>query len=351
MKRYKVGICGNYGSDKQNFNGQSIKTDILTKEFKKRIESRSVGVVDTSIWKKKYFKLLFQCIRLLKKSTNIVLMPAQNGIKILIPLFVLLNLVFKKDIYYIVIGGWLPDLLIRKKHLRKILKKIKIIYVETNNMKQRLESFGFQNVDYLPNFKKLDILDEQDLSSKRSENLSVCTFSRVSKEKGIEDAIKSVVLANEIINKDVYSLDIYGQIDVNYKDRFKSIMDTTPNYIKYKGVVEYNQSTKILKNYFLMLFPTYYQGEGFAGTIIDAFSAGLPVIATNWKYNAEIIRHLSDGIIYNMSDSNALVDTLVSSYNNQDNIFHMKKNCVKRAHEYTPEIVVNKLMKDFSLSS
>jgi glycosyltransferase involved in cell wall biosynthesis len=48
--------------------------------------------------------------------------------------------------------------------------------------------------------------------------------------------------------------------------------------------------TKVLRDYFALLFPIYYIGEGFAGTAIDAFSAGVPVIASDWKYNSEVIK-------------------------------------------------------------
>lgn len=62
-------------------------------------------------------------------------------------------------------------------------------------------------------------------------------------------------------------------------------------------MVPFNQSTEVLKNYDALLFPTYYEGEGFAGTIIDAFAAGLPVIASDWKYNSEIIKQGITGVI------------------------------------------------------
>ncbi len=37
---------------------------------------------------------------------------------------------------------------------------------------------------------------------------------------------------------------------------------------------------------------------GFAGTLIDAMAAGVPVIASNWKYNPEIVIENVTGRIY-----------------------------------------------------
>lgn len=64
-----------------------------------------------------------------------------------------------------------------------------------------------------------------------------------------------------------------------------------PPYIRYGGSVPFDKSVNVLKDYFALLFPTYYEGEGFAGTLIDAYSAGAPVIviAFDWKYNSELV--------------------------------------------------------------
>ena len=44
-----------------------------------------------------------------------------------------------------VIGGWLPNFLKKKKGLTKSLKKFDGIYVETSTMKTILEEMGFTN--------------------------------------------------------------------------------------------------------------------------------------------------------------------------------------------------------------
>lgn len=42
-------------------------------------------------------------------------------------------------------------------------------------------------------------------------------------------------------------------------------------------------------SYFVLLFPTYYENEGFARTLIDAYSAEVPVIVTDRRYNSELV--------------------------------------------------------------
>lgn len=71
------------------------------------------------------------------------------------------------------------------------------------------------------------------------------------------------------MHSDIFAeLDIYGQIEDNQEEWLKKLQTLAPGYIKYKGMVPFSQSTKVLKEYDALLFPTYYEGEGFAGTIM-----------------------------------------------------------------------------------
>ena len=170
---------------------------------------------------------------------------------------------------------------------------------------------GLKNAKHLPNFKRLKVLDESELIYQYNEPYKLCTFSRVMKEKGIEDAINAVTSINNEKKRVVFTLDIYGQIDDNYKERFDELKSAFPDYIKYKGVVDFDKSVDVLKEYMALLFPTYYEGEGFAGTILDAYASGVPIIATDWKYNAEIIHNLKDGLIYDYRTPEKLRSILI----------------------------------------
>ena len=110
----------------------------------------------------------------------------------------------------------------------------------------------------------------------------------------------------------------------DYKEHFLQIIDDVPKYIQYKGITESNLSSAILKDYYFLLFPTYYPGEGFAGTLIDAFSSGLPVIATDWMYNSEIIKNGFNGYLFSPNNLDELV-TLLDNVIISDNYNDLKK--------------------------
>jgi glycosyltransferase involved in cell wall biosynthesis len=55
-------------------------------------------------------------------------------------------------------------------------------------------------------------------------------------------------------------------------------------------------------------FLSYWKGEGFTGVIIDAFIAGVPVIATGWNMNTEIIEDGINGFVIPPNDTVSLAN-------------------------------------------
>ncbi len=90
----------------------------------------------------------------------------------------------------------------------------------------------------------------------------------------------------------------------------KSYKRHFPEYIKYKGSVNYDESVETLKNYFALVFPTLFYTEEYLGTIIDAYAAGLPVISSKWESYDDVIEDNITGIGYKFGSDDALVEVL-----------------------------------------
>jgi len=343
VRLMKIGIVGHFGNGLNLANGQTIKTKILSEELSK-LPGVEVLKVDTHGWKKRPFHLLLNCIKLTRKCENIIILPALNGLKALIPLFSILNKLTKTSIHYVVIGGWLPGFLSKNKSLIPFIKQMTSIHVETHSMIEKLKKLGIEKTHYMPNFKQLKPLSLDELVYAHNLPYKICTFSRVLKEKGIEDAIKAVTTINEAYGKTMYTLDIYGDVDENYKERFKAILERSDDYIQYKNVVAYDQSVETLKNYFLLLFPTYYPGEGFAGTLLDSFASGVPVVASNWKYNGEIIQTGINGMLYELGPEE-LHKVLENALTNPQIILNMKHSCLLEYQKFHPQNVVERFVE------
>ena len=314
--------------------GQTVKTRNLHNILTKKIQSKNLFIVDTYGWKKHPFKLLFNCIKSFKKSDNIIFLPAHNGVKVFVPLFVFINKIYKKNLIYAVVGGWLADLIKDKKRLIKMMKKINYIFVETEGLKSKLNILGLDNVKIMLNFKNINIMPKNELSFSYREKYNTCTFSRVMEEKGIGDAIKAISGINKKYGKDIFHLDIYGPVDDNYKEKFKALLDKYSDSVFYKGVVDSSKSVEVLKKYDILLFPTRFKTEGLPGTAIDAFSAGLPTIYSNWDYCDEFYEDNYNGIKFEMGNINEFMKALDDFYQKKYDIKRIKENCLESAKKY-----------------
>ena len=342
----KVCVIGHFGYGYNLLNGQTIKTKNITKALNEEYGLENVGTIDTHGGIAKLPIIILKTILASYKYKNIIMLPAHNGIKFFAPLLALLSKVTSCKMHYVVIGGWLCSFLKEHHWLINKLKCFSGIYVETSSMKVNLEVSGFTNVFVMPNFKFLHILKPEELVYQYEEPFKLCTFSRVMKEKGIENAIEAIKNINQSLGKVVYELDIYGQVDDGYKEQFNTIMSSVPSYIRYCGNVKYDESTEALKDYFLLLFPTKFYTEGIPGTIIDAYSAGVPVVCSRWENFSDLVDEGKVGYGYKFA-SDELRELLVDIYKNGiDKTNKMKKECVLKANEYMPNRVIKIITKE-----
>ena len=158
------------------------------------------------------------------------------------------------------------------------------------------------------------------------------------KEKGIEDAVNAVKAVNTEAGRTIYTLDIYGQIDSGQIQWFENLKTTFPEYINYKGIVDYDKSVDVLKNYFALLFPTRFYTEGIPGTIIDAYAAGVPIISSKWESFEDIVDDGITGIGYDFQNKKQLVELMERIEKEQ--IDKMKTNCLSKGKSFLPTNVV-----------
>lgn len=338
----RVAVIGHFGIGLDLVNGQTIKTKIVTDEVEKYCNEKAM-LIDAHGGIKAIIPVVLGSVKSLLMCKNVILMLTENGLRVSVPILSFFNKFFHRRLHYVVVGGWLPEFLKKNPGLVKKLKSFYMLYVETYNMKLILEEMGMKNVAVMPNCKRLKIVSKPEKCTKP---YSLCTFSRVMKEKGIEDAVNAVIQANDYFGEVMYYLDIYGEIDLNQKKWFEKLEQMFPHYIRYCGVVKFEQSVEVLKPYFALLFPTYYEGEGFAGTAIDAFSAGVPVLASDWKYNKEVVREGINGRLFQTKNVGELSKILIEMAEKPEIWLKMREQCISDAHTYKPDNVMKTLLNE-----
>ena len=343
-KNKKIGIIGHFGGKENILDGQTIKTKILYNELDEATDWKIIKV-DTYYKKKNPIKLLVDTFKCLFNTKDIIVLLSGNGMRFYFPLLSFFSRKFDTRVYHDVIGGNLDLYVSKYPRFEEYLNSFQVNWVETDGMKKRLEKQKIKNCEVMPNFKRLPIVSNDVKKMNFSEPYCFCIFSRVMKEKGIEDAIKTIEEINEEAGRTICKLDIYGRIDDGYVKRFDEILQRVTSAICYKGMVPYDKSVDAIKDYYALLFPTHWNGEGFPGTIVDAFSAGIPVIATDWNCNGEIVDDGINGILYPNEEIKTLKDAIICIIKNNCEMIAMKKQCIKTAKKYQPDMYVKRIVE------
>lgn len=340
-----VSVLGHFGDGLDLLNGQTIKTKIITRELQRQLGPDQVLTIDTHGGWRTLLKAPFQALRALRRSANVLIFPAHNGLRIYAPLLCLLRRFFQnRRLHYVVIGGWLPQFLQKRRGLARVLRTFDGVYVETNTMKNALEAQGFSNVLVMPNCKNLTILSPTDLIYPSGLPYRLCTFSRVMKEKGIETAVEAVRQVNEALGYTGYCLDIYGQVGSAQTEWFEALQKQFPSCVRYCGSVAADQSADTLRPYFALLFPTHFYTEGIPGTVIDAYGAGVPVICAKWQSYGDVVEDGTTGVGYDFDCAAQLEDILLRAIGHPQWLLDMKEQCLEKAADYRPETAVKTIL-------
>ncbi len=341
----KVTVIGKFHTTDGVVDGQAVKTNIVYEEIVRAYSGAEVSKIVTFGWRKNPAKLFLQCVKAVFSSKNVLFLTDEGGIKVFPRLLQMVNLGHKSKIHYYVVGGWLSNYLDSSESAVKLLQKLDAIYVELPAMQRELEERGFHNTVLVNKFRRMNPVSYEELNTTLQEPYKLCYFSRVMREKGIEDCISAVKLLNDRAGYVKYTLDIFGLINEPYRETFEQMIPKFPDYIRYNGIVDFQKSSSVLKDYFVMLFPTSYTSEGYPNAVVDAFSAGLPVIATRWHYNADIIHEGEDGFLVDVGNVEQIISAIEKLSADSNLYSKMRENCLKRCSEYLPEYAVRKVIE------
>jgi len=343
IKRRRAAVIGAFGEGADFTTGQAVKCFELVRWLRGRYGEDSICTVNSFRWKRRPLRLFAAVVRAFASWERVILMPASHGIKVFGPMAFCLKKLFHRPVHYVVIGGWLADMLAGRPVLRRCVASFDGVYAETRTMVRALEDLGLKNVFCMPNFRKLEWTAPY--KAPAVPPLRVCTYSRVTREKGLEDAADIVRMANTQAGVVCFQLDIYGRIDGDYRAEFDRLLEKNRDFVRYCGVKSAGEGVKTLAPYFALLFPTYYEGEGMAGTVLDAFASGTPVIANDWKYIRELVSHGENGLIYPFRDREAAARELCLLYCDEALYRRLQAGCRHSARLYDTQAVLGRFAR------
>lgn len=215
-----------------------------------------------------------------------------------------------------------------------ILFKADLWLFETKHLVSEF-SAKIRNAKWYPNNRR--IYNTDGLTAKKPSSCRNFVYlGHVRSAKGIAEIIEA---GERFAGSDV-SIDIYGTLrhDISAED-FKDLKK-----VRYCGTVAPEKVLDIISQYDAFLLPTYYRGEGYPGTILEAYSAGLPIICTRWRALTEIVDDNS-GILIESHDANALYEAMQRLIDDDALYARLQKGAKKKREEFSSEVWTEKFVE------
>lgn len=319
--------------------GDTMKNQLFLKRFMEVFEK--VYVVDTYKWQKRPWCILqMMATVLLFRKTNIVISINPDSADVIIRMFNYLNI--SRRVFYWVVGGALHKSL-EKGYLNwRNYTKLARIFVQGMCMEKSMKEIGLTNVVFVPNSKYIDYIPMKKV--KVDDKIHFVFLSRIEKYKGCDDIFAAIEILCKKGYKGKFDVTFYGKT-TDELDYFESFKDSINKYseTEFKGVLNLYETKNydVLSTYDVMLFPTYWQGEGFPGVIIDAYISGLPVIASDWNLNTDVVKENETGWIIPVHDVDALAETMIYAVDHPDIIRNLSVQSQKLAKKYDSRNVLS----------
>jgi glycosyltransferase involved in cell wall biosynthesis len=308
--------------------GAQVKNQIFLKYLQEYFES----VVFCDTWHKNHLVALIVSFFMIifYPDRKIILSLSFRGVYILS--IILTKLKIKRKIDWWMVGDSSQTIKKKKYHYLKYFQEI---IVQGKYIADDLEKLGLKNIKVVQNFKNINYFPKK---RKRNDNLVRFVYmSRLIEEKGVG----LILDAAHELGTIGYEIDFYGSLHAPYSREY--FENSGLENVYYKGFLNLQQRENydVLASYDVMLFPTYFEGEGFPGVLIDAFIAGLPVIASNFHANPEVIINGKNGIIILPKNLDELHEAMSGFVNGTYNLEQMRIDAQRSAKLYDVHNVLN----------
>ncbi len=179
------------------------------------------------------------------------------------------------------------------------------LIVETELLYDFFVALIGDKVHLVPGYRSLPALDNPAPSSLRgsTEELRLVYLGHVREEKGVLVLLESLRTLDSSTRET--HCDIFGPVYDSFTERFEQELTRTHN-ATYKGILNPADVIPTLRNYDALVFPSYYEGEGHPGVVIEAMIAGIPVITTAFRSIPELIDDRVNGLLVAPQDAKSL---------------------------------------------
>ncbi len=284
-----------------------------------------------------YFASSFKLIKCFNKYDFISLQASNNSLVLLGPIMVILSKLLNKKTSIRKFAGNLDAIyknsnFLKKMIIKYVLKNTNANFFETKYLVEYFHKFN-KHTYWFPNVRKQTIA----LQLPRNFNKRFIYIGTINEEKGIDDII---AIADKLDND--CTLDLYGPI-LEGKYSKKAFKQQKVNYI---DALNPTDVLKVLNTYDVLILPSYR--EGYPGVIIEAFSLGIPVIATKLEGIMEMVQDGVNGLLIDVKNRQQLKSAIESI--DKERYVLLSDNALKSFNDYDSIHQTNMFLKKIGIN-
>lgn len=251
-------------------------------------------VIDTAALRRRRILLPFAVAligcKLLWKAGGadvITLHLSPNGLSVLGPLAVLVKRVRRRPLIIRLFGGldYLDIPGIRRRFASFAFSRCDGTLLQTKGLVEAGISRGLGRVKWFPTARRMPPAGEANPHS--PEPGRFIFVGQLKRKKGILHLIEASRRLGPRCRTDVFG-PFYDDLD-------ERIFTGVAN-VRYGGTLHPDDVCRELRRAAALVFPTFLDEEGYSGILMEAFSVGLPIICTRWKFLPEFVPR--DGAIF-----------------------------------------------------
>ncbi len=318
-KKKIIAIGPMYADDMKAAGGVTVLYEQLLEDFKEMdIEYLSINS-NKNCYKniaETFFVVMKEFIKNVRKYDHTSLHGTANHYIMIAPFIIFISKIFGKTVSLRKFAGNFDEIYeksdpIKKFLIRYVLKNANQSFFETKYLVEYFKKFN-PNTFWFPNVRrKVD-----GLAPKSEFNKKFVYISHLKDEKGTQELLEACKKLD-----DSFDVKIYGPIhEDKYTKEYVAGFNTS-----YEGSLSPIEVIEKLKEADVLVLPSHR--EGYPGIVIEAYSAGRPVLVTNLPAIAEIVEEGKTGVLVDVRNVDALVEGF--SKFNKENYPQMSQNAFK----------------------
>lgn len=350
-------------------NGTGVSFQLFCDEVRKQTGLPKLEIIDSSPRKLKekssvtsmsnyaqMWRIFSRFCRKISSVDGVIIFGSEGFLLLMVPLLLIVAKIARKPCYIRAFGGSLDHFYENLQPLSRwillfTLRRADGLIVQTNWLYERFRSLIGEHVFLVQGYRPLSQngLEPQKRLGSSEFGLHLIFLGIVKEAKGVFILLESLRRLHAAGHRSI-QCDFFGLISTSSAQRFREELAKTPN-ATYGGVLNPEEVITTLQSYDALVFPTFYDGEGHPGVLIEAMMAGIPVITTAFRSIPELVDHEVNGLLVTPEDATSLVEAITTLAQNRRLAAEMGKRNWERRHNYDARQVVPLILQPLGVDT